>query len=129
MSDETPDPINHSGTEDFDAFWSSLEPRGKTTTIMGDTVTLPDSLPLQFEMEARRLHRSKREEDVTKLVTILFGEKATKRWARRGMTLHQLMVLLAWAPQVISGVDVTLADVDAQVRAATTEKLSEPDPT
>jgi hypothetical protein len=101
--------------EDFDGFWSARDRKRKTTTIMGETITLPPALPLQFEMEARRAERSRNERDVRKLVAILFGEKALDRWAKRGMDLEQFMVLLAWAPAVITGRDITLEQVADEV--------------
>jgi hypothetical protein len=118
-------------TEDFDAFWAARERKGKTTTIMGVAVTLPPALPLQFEMEARRLERSKREADIHKLVAILFGDDAYETWAEGGMDLEQFMVLLAWAPRVIQGQSVTLAEVADEVaaRMAADEDGDGPDPT
>jgi hypothetical protein len=109
---------DENSVEDFDAFWASRERRGKTTTIMGRTVELPPALPLQFEMEARRLERSKREKDVHRLVAILFGPDALDHWRKAGMDAEQFAVLLAWAPQVVAGNDVTLAEVaDAVAKA------------
>jgi hypothetical protein len=121
MSDETPEQ-----TEDFDAFWSARERKQKSTTIMGETITLPPALPLQFELEARRLARSKRDQDVRKLVAILFGQDTFTKWAEKGMDLEQFKVLLAWAPQVIAGNDVTLAEVAEQVAKADSESDADP---
>ena len=104
--------------EDFDAFWSSQNRQGKRVRIAGQVVTLPPSLPLQFELEARKLARSKSDKDVAKLLTILFGEDPTTKWAEAGMDLEQFQVLLAWAPRVIAGQNVTLAEVAEQVRKA-----------
>ena len=104
--------------EDFDAFWSSQNRQGKRVRIAGQVVTLPPSLPLQFELEARKLARSKSDQDVAKLLTILFGEDPTTKWAEAGMDLEQFQVLLAWAPRVIAGQHVTLAEVAEQVRKA-----------
>lgn len=128
--DPTPDVIedDEPGTEDFDAFWSARTRKRKATTIMGERVELPASLPLQFEMEARRLQRSKNEKDIRKLLSILFGDDVMNRWAEKGMDLEQLMVLLAWAPQVIVGKDVTLAQV-ADELAAQQAKAGGQDPT
>lgn len=103
--------------EDFDAFWSTRKRRRRTTTIMGERVELPASLPLQFELEARKRAKSTKDKDVRKLVAILFGEGALSRWAARGMDLEQFGVLLAWAPQVIAGQDVTLAQVADELEA------------
>lgn len=108
------------GAEDFDAFWEakakSGERVGKTTRIMGETVTLPPALPLRFEMEAKRLQRSKNERDMKTLLGTIFDADAMDRWVAKGMDLEQFMVLIAWAPQVIAGADVTLAEVAESVR-------------
>lgn len=106
------------GTEDFDAFWSTRNRKHRSTTIMGETITLPASLPLQFEMEARRASDSSNEDDIRKLVGILFGTDHLDRWAKRGMDLEQFKVLLAWAPRVVAGQDITLAEVADLLDAA-----------
>lgn len=103
--------------EDFDAFWTTRKRKRRTTTIMGERVTLPASLPLQFELEARKRAKSTKDKDVRKLVAILFGEGALARWAERGMDLEQFSVLLAWAPQVIAGENVTLREVADELEA------------
>jgi len=113
MSDDTPQ-----GIEDFDAFWTARKRPTRTTTIMGETVTLPPSLPLQFELEARKVQRSKRNQDVQRLVGILFGQDALDRWSANGMDLEQFMVLLAWAPRAIAGQPVTLAEVADEIAKA-----------
>lgn len=99
------------GTEDFDAFWESRTRKRRKTKIMGQDVELPPALPLRFEMEARRLERSKSEDDVRRLVGVLFGETALDGWVEAGMDAEQFAVLLAWGPRVIAGHDITLAEV------------------
>lgn len=108
--------------EDFDQFWQDVERKPNITTIMGERVELPPSLPLRFELEARRLQRSRSDRDVRTLVGILFGNgdleagaELVNRWAEKGMDADQFMVLLAWAPQVIAGQKVTLAQVREQL--------------
>lgn len=123
-----PDVDPTEGVEDFDAFWAGLDRKRKTTTIMGHAVTLPASIPLQFELEAKAVQRSKRTRDVKRLVGILFGEDALDRWAAAGMDQEQFMVLLAWAPRVIAGQNVSLAEVATEVRAAL-DSQGAPDPT
>lgn len=121
MSDETPNDLpGLPGVEDFDAFWETETETEtpRTTRIMGDEVPLPRSLPLRFDMEARKLQRSKRPDDVRRLLGILVGPERIDTWAERGMDLEQFMVLLAWLPRVITGdQSVTLAQVRADVRA------------
>ena len=109
-------PVTDTGTEDFDQFWSARDRKRPTTNIMGRRVELPPALPLRFEMEARRAANSKDERDVQRLVGILFGEDALDHWREAGMDLEQFMVLLAWAPRVIAGQPITLAEVAEQVR-------------
>ena len=131
MTEQTDQAVDAEQTEDFDEFWSARKRTRRATTIMGVKVELPASLPLQFELEARRLQRSKRDRDVRTLVGILFGADALDQWTERGMDLEQLMVLLAWAPQVIAGEDVTLAQVADQVAEANakSEGKGDADPT
>lgn len=115
--------------EDFDAFWTGHDKRTRTRVkIMGQIIELPKALPLQFELEARRLQRSKSDDDVRKLVGILFGADAMEKWAEAGMDLDQFKVLLAWGPRRIAGEHVTFGQVAAEVAEA--ERASEaPDPT
>lgn len=111
--------------EDFDAFWTARDRKHPTVKIMGKDYTLPASLPLQFELEARRLQRSKKNGDVQKLVGILFGQDSMAEWAEAGMDIEQFQLLLAWAPRRIAGQKITLAEVKAEL----SEKDDEPDPT
>jgi len=131
---ETPDvETTDDGTEDFDAFWSSQKRQGRSVRMFGEVITLPPALPLQFEMEARKLQRSKRNQDVTKLVSILFGQDAFERFAAAGMDIDQFRLLLAWAPRAIAGQKgedgqpITLSEVAAEL--AEKDDDTEPDPT
>lgn len=130
MSDETPD-LAASSVEDFDAFWDAetATDKPRTTTIMGRTLVLPRQLPLQFDMEARRLKRSKNSDDVRALAAVLVGAETVDAWAKAGMDLEQFMVMLAWLPRVIAGDSVTLAEVRADVRKSLEDKQAGTDPT
>ncbi|WP_408895944.1 hypothetical protein ACJ5H2_13590 [Nocardioides sp. R1-1] len=101
--------------EDMDAFWNSQNRRAHSFKLGGRSYTLPPALPLQFEFEARRLQSSKRDKDVTKLVAILFGQDSYEQMASDGVDIDQFRVLLAWAPRVLAGKKVTLAEVAAEV--------------
>lgn len=130
---ETPEPVVYDraesadefGTEDFDAFWSSRDRKARQTNIMGHRVTLPAALPLQFEMEARRLQKSKNIDDIKRLVGILMGSDALDAWVSAGLDYEQFAVLLAWLPRVIVGEDITLAQVAAMLEDA---EATTPDP-
>ena len=127
--EQTPDVADVDAAEDFDAFWAGRGRKGKRIKIAGETIELPPSLPLQFQFEAQRLEHSTNDDDVRKLVAILFGEDRTEAWAEAGMDLEQFKVLLAWAPQVMAGKDVTLAqvaDMVARAEAATKNPTKRP---
>lgn len=125
MSETTTPAPSDDALEDFDAFWTAQDRKHPTVKIMGEVYTLPASLPLQFELEARRLQRSKRDQDVRKLVAILFGEDSMEKWAEAGMDIEQFQLLLAWAPRRIAGQNITMAEVAAELA----DKDGEPDPT
>lgn len=114
----------HDPTEvvDFDAFWEDQKAQGKRegkrVKLMGEVVELPPSLPLQFEMEAKRLSRSKDEDDMRDLLAILFGEGCIERWAEKGMDIDMFQTLVAWAPLHIQGEEVSLAEVAAEIAEA-----------
>jgi hypothetical protein len=139
---ETADAIHEEveeGLEDFDAFWSSRKRKTHPVKIGGRIIHLPPSLPLQFELEARKLQRSKGDQDVRKLVGIIFGQDSMEHFAEAGMDVEQFQVLLAWAPRRIAGElgedgkPLTIAQVAAEVaeRQAAQEQADEdgePDP-
>jgi hypothetical protein len=85
---------------------------------MGQSIELPASLPLQFEMEARRVERSRTEDDIKRLVGILAGPDALDGWIERGLDAEQFAVLLAWLPRVIVGQKVTLAEIADAIASA-----------
>lgn len=120
-----PTPVDDDGVEDFDAFWETQERKSKPVRIMGEVIQLPPALPLQFELEAQRLGSSDSDDDVRKCVAILFGADMLERWAERGMDTEMFRVLLAWAPQRISGGTVSIPEVAARLR----ESEGESDPT
>jgi len=113
-----PTPVDAEGVEDFDAFWQAQDRAITRVRIMGETVELPASLPLQFELEADRLSGSQDTDDLRYLVGILFGQDALDKWAKAGMDRQQFAVLLAWAPQRIEGGNMSLAEVAAKVAEA-----------
>lgn len=110
-----PNPVDADGVEDFDAYWSEQDRAGTRVRIMGQVVQLPHSLPLRFELEAKRLRRSKKDSDVRHLVGLLFGQDALQAWTEAGMESHQLSVLLAWAPMRLAGNDVSFGQVEAMM--------------
>lgn len=125
----TPDPVDADGVVDFDQFWTQVDRKAIRVRIMGDVVELPPSIPLRFELEAKRLQRSKSDADVRRLVAILFGEDQLDRWVAAGMDAEQFQVLLAWAPMVLAGRDVTLHQVAAllaEARAAKGDDTGDP---
>lgn len=97
--------------EDFEAFWSQQSRRGaRLSNVFGVDVELPASMPLRFEMEAQRVQRSQSEEDVRRMVGILFGDDALDRWTEAGMDAEQFAVLLLWGSSNVAGTPMTLAE-------------------
>ncbi len=83
--------------EDFEAFWKAKRRKGsQLRKVFGADVVLPPSLPLQFEVEARKVQTSKDPEDTKRMVGILFGADAMDIWTAAGMDLDQFAVLLMW---------------------------------
>lgn len=109
-----PTPVDADGVEDFDAFWSSLDRKGVTIRIMGETITLPPALPLEVELLTKRMNRKRADAAAVKrLLTLLFGEDRTEKWANAGMDTEQLQVLLAYTMHRIGGGTMTMAEVRA----------------
>jgi hypothetical protein len=121
IENDDAEPFDADSLEDFDAFWREQSEQGNrrnlTTTIMGEQVTLPPAVPILFDLESKRLAKSKSLSDMKRLVSILFGEGAMERWARKGMDADQFAVLIAWAPLRIAGQEVTLRQVADQLDA------------
>lgn len=98
-------------TEDFDQFWAQQNRTGPVLrNVFGVDVQLPASMPLRFEVEARRVARSQSEDDTRRLVGLLFGEHALDRWVESGMDAEQFAVLLLWGSARVSGTAMTLAE-------------------
>lgn len=113
-----PTPVDEDGVEDFDAFWQQQDRPGKPVRIMGQVVTLPPAVPLEFELLAKRLAKRSDDKSIRRLVAILFGEDRLDAWAEAGMDVDQFKVLLAWAPQRIGGGTMSLAEVAAKIAEA-----------
>jgi hypothetical protein len=113
-----PTPVDENGVEDFDAFWETVAADPIPVKIRGQVFHLPPALPLQFELEAQRLSKSKKDKDVRHLVALLFGQDGYKRLAAAGVDTAQFGVLLAWAPQRIGGGNMSMAETAAEIAKA-----------
>ncbi|SDL14351.1 hypothetical protein SAMN05428985_11032 [Nocardioides sp. YR527] len=100
---------------DFDAWWkkqAKAKKKPATTTIRGVTITLPRSLPLQYQLEVTRQGKLKPDkQNPLILASILLGQQQTQQLLRAGLDLDQFPVLLAWIPAKIQGSDMTLDEV------------------
>lgn len=112
--------------EDFDAFWTTRTRKGRKLKVFGETVELPPALPLQYEVEARRLQRSKSTGDVMKLLRILLpdGDALVQRWSEKGMDSEQFAVLLAYLPAKVMGHKITLPEVADAVAEQTKKAMT-----
>ncbi|WP_367128330.1 hypothetical protein [Saccharothrix sp. HUAS TT1] len=107
-----PEPDEQFGEEDFAAFWRDAtagEVR-ETKTIFGVTVEVPTDLPLNFENLVEAMGKSSKEEDVKKLVGILFGQDVLDTWKARGCTGRQFQVLFMWGYANGQGKPTTFAE-------------------
>lgn len=111
---------------DFDAFWKKKVKKARpapTVTICGQKITLPRSMPLQFQLEATKQEKlPKKKQDPFPLLAILIGERQVKQLARAGLDLDMFVILLAWIPARISGADLTLEEVAAELEKKQAEK-------
>lgn len=110
-------------TEDFDAFWSEQDRKGTTLkNVFGIDVQLPPKLPLRFEIEARRLKNSEDEDDIKRLVALLFGETSLDRWVDAGMDNEQFGVMIMWGTANASGQRMSLAEARSEYREMNAKK-------
>lgn len=86
------------GEEDFAAFWRDAvasEVR-ETKEIFGVEVVVPTDLPLNFEPMVEAMGASSDEDDIKRLLSVLFGQDVLEAWKARGCTGRQFQVLFMW---------------------------------
>lgn len=117
-------------TEDFTQFWDNVrtqESGGKVLrNVFGIDVQLPTSLPLRFEMEARRLAMTEDDEEARRMVGYLFGNDALDHWIEQGCDTEQFGVLLMWGSANASGHDMSLSQAREEYRKAIQAKAARP---
>lgn len=108
--DELRDDAEQAESEDYEAFWRAQKRGGKVlANVHGLDLQLPATLPLYFEVQARRLVDSRDPADVKYLFGILFGEDTYDELVARGMDAEQFAVLLMWGSANGNGRDMSLA--------------------
>lgn len=84
-------------TADFDRWRASRDTRSRIgITIGGREYRLPKQPPLMFTLERQRLQGELTEDDVRRLVGLLYGENALDEFAEAGLDHDDLGVLLLW---------------------------------
>lgn len=111
-----PTPVDAEGIEDFDAFWSAQDREHITIRVAGENIALPPAMPLEVELLAKRLRRRSDAKAVKRMLTALFGEDRTEKWAEAGMDAEQFQVLLAYTMHRLQGGEKSMAEVAALLR-------------
>lgn len=106
-----PTPVDADGVEDFDAFWQAQDREHVTIRVMGENIALPPAMPLEVELLAKRLQRRSDPKAVRRMLTALFGEDRTVKWAAAGMDSEQFQVLLAYTMHRLGGGTKSMAEV------------------
>lgn len=107
--DELRDDAEQAEHEDFDRFWSAQDRTGKVlSNVLGIDLHLPRTLPLLFEVEARRLQTSRDPDDVRRMFGLLFGADSYDELVKRGLDAEQFSVLLIWGAANAAGRDMSL---------------------
>lgn len=94
-----------------------------TTVILGQEVTLPESLPIGFELRMHRLGDERTTEDQTitimrELVAMLYGDDAMDDW-QDDLDAEDLQVLIIWgASNVREPYSMTFAEASTAARVA-----------
>lgn len=94
-----------------------------TTVILGQEVTLPDALPIGFELRMHRLGDERTPEDQTitimrELVAMLYGDDAMDDW-QDDLDAEDLQVLIIWgASNVREPYSMTFGEAAKVARAA-----------
>lgn len=102
--------------EDFTRFWDSrkAKPRKSLRNVLGVDLVLPESLPLAFEIESRRLQDSSDPRDIARLFDLLFGQGRYDELVDRGLDADMFGVILMWGTLNGNGIDFTLAEAYAK---------------
>lgn len=102
--------------EDFSRFWAAQRRRGKVlrNVVPGVDVELPPSLPLAFEIEARRLADDRTLAAVHRIFSLLYGEDTLAKLIAGGLDIEQLQVLIVWGSANASGRDMSLGEAHAE---------------
>lgn len=104
----------------FDAYWAEIS-NVRTDTVRGVTIRIPTDIPMAVEQRLTDLQESSREEDLTELLTLLFGvdTEAFETWKAAGMGATEFQVLIIWGMSHAGGSPMTVAEAhEAVVRAA-----------
>lgn len=103
-------------SEDFERFWDGRKRREPKAlrNVLGVDLILPESLPLAFEIESRRLQDSSDPRDVARMFDLLFGPGRYDDLVARGMDADRFGVILMWGTLNGNGVDFTLAEAHAK---------------
>jgi hypothetical protein len=103
-------------SEDFERFWDGQKKRAPKAlrNVLGVDLVLPDSLPLSFEIESRRLQDSSDPRDVARMFDLLYGPGRYDELVARGMDADRFGVILMWGTLNANGIDITLAEAAAK---------------
>ncbi len=83
---------------DFDAMWAEKGQEGDKVTVMGDTITMPSSLPAKMVMRLMRYQNTEMPPDeVFEMVTMLYGKEHVDKWLDKGLTIEQFTDLVQFA--------------------------------
>jgi hypothetical protein len=110
--------------EDFSRFWDSrkAKPRKSLKNVLGVDLELPESLPLAFEIESRRLQDSSDPRDIARLFDLLFGPGRYDELVARGLDADMFGVILMWGTLNGNGIDFTLAEAYAKAEEMKTRQ-------
>lgn len=120
----TDDILQPAEVADFDEFWSAKQRKGLHFRIRGVDCELPPRMPVQFELEARRMENSTDGDDVKRLVGLLVGRKSLDRLLDAGLDEDEFSVLLLWATCNLKGKPMSISEA----YTAYTEVKDQPDP-
>ncbi|MGW0495042.1 hypothetical protein ACWD0Z_06265 [Streptomyces sp. NPDC003007] len=104
------------GHETWDAFWAEVS-GGRTEVIRGVEVQVPTDMPLVMERRIEELRESEAEEDVTELVSLLFGDDVMATWIENGMGAMEFQTVLTWGMAQAGGRDLTFTEALDLVRS------------
>lgn len=90
--------------KNFDALWKEKQPTGAEYHVLGNTYTLPTSIPAKLMLSMMKYEKDKNVDDTifVELANGLFGKKNVDEWLDNGISIEQIQDIFEWAMEELA---------------------------